>query len=748
MTIFTIILIILVVTAILDLTVGVSNDAANFLNSAFGAKVAPRLVIMIVASIGIIIGVTFSSGMMEVARKGIFFPGMFTMPELMFIFLAVMLTDVLLLDSFNSLGLPTSTTVSIVFELLGAAVAISVIKLSADSAAGQTLADYINTGTAMIIVGGIFLSVAVAFTVGAIVQFITRLVFTFNFEKNLRRYGAILAGIALTAILYFILIKGAKGASFMDKETKQYILGNAFTIMLISFAVWTSFFYLWQRFSSYSILKIVILAGTFALAMAFAANDLVNFIGVPLAGLAAFGMASETSDPLNTLMAQMAEPVQTETYLLLIAGAIMVVTLWVSKKAQTVRQTELNLGRQSEGEERFGSSMLSRSIVRTAYSVFRTIQSILPEGMRQWFAKRMELPKDIKSYKSSGNQPAFNLLRSSINLTIASALISLATSYKLPLSTTYVTFMVSMGTSLSDRAWGRESAAYRVNGVITVVGGWFLTALIAFMTSFLMATLIYYGGIASIAILVVIIGFVVYHFYLVHKEKAEQTDEVVLDEVSNGEELQNLMMKHGADTIESMAGIFQKTVESLFASDRFALRKQEKASAKLESSSNSISLAAIQNHHIYTTEEDDSHAENMTSSIVSIRNLSFHLNEIVSACQKHVENQHNELSALQKADLQEIIDSAIEFSRENIDIFRGKARVDFDERYKKAKQLKKHSRKIQKNQIKKAGDSHVRIKQIMLVINILRHMERIIVDQVNLVSTLLVEQNPLAEELN
>jgi phosphate/sulfate permease len=515
MDIFVIIVAILFVLAAIDLMVGVSNDAVNFLNSALGAKVAPRFVIMIIASIGILIGVTFSSGMMEVARKGIMFPGQFFMPELLFIFLGVMLTDVILLDAFNSLGLPTSTTVSIVFELLGASVAMSLIKIAEADQGIAALANYINAQQALIIIMGILLSVVIAFSVGALVQFVTRIIFTFDFERRLRQYGSLFGGFALTAILYFILIKGSKGASFMDAESKMWIATNRQLLILISFSFWTVFLFVWQRVSSYNILRIVILAGTLALAMAFAANDLVNFIGVPLAGFHAHLLANLESNPLETLMVALEGPVRTETYMLLIAGAIMVVTLWRSKKAKTVTETEINLGRQGEGQERFGSSFLARAIVNSIMQLNRGMRAMMPSALWEAVNKRF-----TEIQNNNKDKAAFDLLRASVNLTVASALISFATSLKLPLSTTYVTFMVAMGTALADRAWGRESAVYRVNGVLTVIAGWFTTALVAFVAAMLMTTIIYHTGMYGIVALIALAAFTIIRFSRLHKRKA------------------------------------------------------------------------------------------------------------------------------------------------------------------------------------------------------------------------------------
>ena len=462
-------IILLVLFAVFDLMVGVSNDAVNFLNSSIGSRVAPRYLIMIVASLGIILGVTFSGGMMEVARKGIFHPQFFNMPELINIFLAVMITDVILLDIFNTFGLPTSTTVSIVFELLGAAVAVSVLKLVTTGADLSTLTDYINTGRAMVIIFGILLSIVVAFICGAIAQFLSRLLFTFDYLKRLSRYGAIWGGIALASITYFILVKGAKGASFIPLETAEWMKLNVGLLMVIIFLVSAVILQI-LLFLKVNILKPIILIGTFALAMAFAANDLVNFIGVPMAGYHAYNAATASVSPLTVSMAALADKVPTETYFLLFAGLIMVVTLWFSKKARTVTETELRLGQQDEGDERFQSSFLSRFIVRSFRGFFNGFNKIVPAPLRSWAGRRL----DTQSYKSKPDgekQPSFDLLRASVNLMVASAVISYAVSYLKKISTTYVTFMVAMGTSFADQAWGRESAEARRDEMAEGFGG-------------------------------------------------------------------------------------------------------------------------------------------------------------------------------------------------------------------------------------------------------------------------------------
>ncbi len=469
-TFYLIIVGVLFVLAISDLVVGVSNDAVNFLNSALGAKVASFRLIMIIAAIGVFVGATFSSGMMEVARKGIFNPEHFYFSEIMIIFLAVMLTDIILLDGFNTLGMPTSTTVSIVFELLGAAVAISIIKIVKDPNA-LPLYEYINTAKATAIISGILISVVVAFTTGLLVQWISRLVFSFQYERKLQYFGGIFGGLAIAAITYFMLIKGVKGAIFMPEAAVDWIKHHGWTILLISFVGWTIILQLLYWLFKVNILKIIVLAGTFALAMAFAGNDLVNFIGVPLAGFQSYKefIALPGADPDTMDMSFLAGKVKTEPYLLALAGVIMVITLWTSKKAKNVVKTSIDLSRQDSGDERFGSSALARSVVRMSRNMATGVMSVVPNSILNHIDKQFDSSKYNEKVAAMENPPAFDLIRASVNLVVASILIALATSLKLPLSTTYVTFMVAMGSSLADRAWGRESAVYRVTGVLSVV---------------------------------------------------------------------------------------------------------------------------------------------------------------------------------------------------------------------------------------------------------------------------------------
>jgi len=508
MTIILVILIGLFLLAFWDLIVGVSNDAVNFTNSAVGSRITSRKVIVTVAGFGIIAGTLFSSGMMEVARKGIFNPGMFILPEVLYIFLAVMFADVLLLDVYNTYGLPTSTTVSLIFELLGAAVGLSFIKVIRSGGDFSGVTAYINSDKVMAIILGIFLSVLVAFTCGVIFQFITRLFFTFRYKRYLKRFGAGAASLSMMVLIYFIFIKGLTGSGIFSDSFIQWVLTFRWIITIVIFLILFFIFHLLLVFTRMNIAKFIILAGTFALALAFSANDLVNFVGVAMAGLEAFRIASQGVQPMLMSMEGLAEPVHSDIYLLVIAGMIMAVTLWVSKKARRVTKTEVNLARQLALNEKFGTTIVSRSVVQMTVGSFAFLGKAVPRTARDFIAGRIN-PSEFRPEKSKGGKmAAFDPIRAAVNLVVAAALIALGTSYKLPLSTTYVTFMVAMGTSLADKAWGHESAVHRVNGVLTVIGGWLFTALIAFVLAFIFVNIIQLTQLVGIILLAVLTVYV------------------------------------------------------------------------------------------------------------------------------------------------------------------------------------------------------------------------------------------------
>jgi phosphate/sulfate permease len=482
MDIYLIMIIALGLLAIGDLVVGVSNDAVNFLNSALGSKAISVRNIMILASLGVAVGAVFSSGMMEVARKGIFNPDMFFFSEIMIIFMAVMITDILLLDFFNTLGMPTSTTVSIVFELLGAAVAVSLIKIFAGGGEFGDLVEYINVAKATQIIFGIVLSVFVAFSVGAIVQYVSRLLLSYNYEQKATWVGSLFGGVALTSITYFILMKGIKGTAYA-KQSFDILNGSTIAnfmetqvifIALTSFILLSIFSYIFISFLKINIYKIIIGVGTFSLALAFAGNDLVNFIGVPIAAWQSYEAWSVSGVQATEFsMEVLATKVPTPTILLFMAGMVMVVTLWISSKAKKVTKTEIDLARQQDTKERFSPNFLSRGLVRFSIGLSNITSKILPQSSKDIIESRFEKPAIQLSSNKSIELPAFDMIRAAVNMMVAAILISIATSFKLPLSTTYVTFMVAMGTSLADRAWGSESAEYRVAGVLNVNGGWF-----------------------------------------------------------------------------------------------------------------------------------------------------------------------------------------------------------------------------------------------------------------------------------
>ena len=490
-TMYLCIVLFLAILAVFDLLVGVANDAVNFLNSSVGSKAASFKTMLVLASIGVFIGASLSNGMMDIARHGIYQPQFFYFDELMCILLGVMLTDVVLLDVFNTMGLPTSTTVSMVFELLGGTFALALVKTLGDDT--YSMGQLINTDKALQVIMAIFVSVAIAFFFGMIVQYIARVIFTYNYKKHLKYSIALFGGVAATSIIYFMLIKGLKDSSFMTAEVNDWIHHNSLLIMGGLFVFFTILMQIlhWCRVN---VFKIVVMMGTFALALAFAGNDLVNFIGVPLAGYDAYtdymanGQAAGTD---GWLMSSLLGSAKTPWYFLVAAGCVMVYALWTSKKAHNVIQTEVSLARQDEGEEGFGSTPIARRLVRYSMNLANGISKITPESTKRWLDTRFR-----KEELTLEDGAAFDLVRASVNLVLSSLLIALGTSLKLPLSTTYVTFMVSMGTSLADRAWGRDSAVYRITGVLSVIGGWFITAGAAFTICFFVTMVIYFGGLA------------------------------------------------------------------------------------------------------------------------------------------------------------------------------------------------------------------------------------------------------------
>lgn len=727
MDLYLIIVIVLFVLAVSDLVVGVSNDAVNFLNSAIGSRVAPRHIILIIASLGILVGTTFSSGIMEVARKGIFNPEMFLFSDIMVVFLAVMITDVLLLDLFNTFSLPTSTTVSIVFELLGASVAVASIKvIQLDGGIDQMIA-FINTSKALAIISGILLSVVISFTVGALIQYLIRLLFTFNYSKKLKVFGGLWGGFALSFILYFILVKGAKGSSFLNAEQSKWILDHSFQIISISFVTFGIIFQFLAMFTKVNIFKPIVLVGTFALALAFAANDLVNFIGVPLAGFSSYLIAQASADPSSLLMEALREPVTTETVLLLAAGIIMVVTLWFSKKAQSVTKTEVNLGRQFEGFERFESSLLSRVIVRMGLSLGDGIKKMLPQSLLKMINRRMDKSKYFEEKSKDGEVPSFDLLRASVNLMVASVLISFATSLKLPLSTTYVTFMVAMGTSFSDKSWGRESAVYRINGVLTVIGGWFFTAFMAFTASALFATAIYFGGMIVTAIMLGIAAYIIFRTHILHKLRSAEEDEnekSLAEEDKTGKDAIIKCVTKTQKYLDAVGKTVANSFDGLAAGDRDKLKKTKKEAKKIRKLADSITSNIFKT--IQILEEHEINENHRFGKIIaSIQEISNNVTSLVGRSFGHIDNNHNKPVKEQLTELFEIE----KLLSQQIDVTITSLSIDKEFNSEKIeesiKELKKSLKKFDKNQFSRIKKKATSTRSSMLFISLLGDAENI-----------------------
>jgi len=663
--IYFLMLIALAVLAVADLVVGVSNDAVNFLNSAIGSKAISFRTIMIVASFGIAAGALFSSGMMEVARKGIFNPSEFYFDEIMYIFMAVMITDILLLDFFNTLGMPTSTTVSIVFELLGAAVAMSLIKIGADNGSFSDVIHYINNDKAVQIIFGILLSVVVAFSIGALVQWVSRLLLSYNFEKKPTWVGAMFGGFALSSITYFILIKGIGGTSFAGESyniiggitIKEFLETKILILVLLNFLTWSVLSYFLMEFAKVNIYKLIIGVGTFALALAFAGNDLVNFIGVPIAAwqsyeawMASGVAASEFS------MGILAQKVPTPTLLLFIAGMIMVLTLWFSSKAKSVVKTSIDLSSQEDTKERFQPNFLSRGLVRFAISISETLTYAIPKSWQTKMDKQFEKPVISISQKKVYDLPAFDMVRAAVNLMVAGILISVATSYKLPLSTTYVTFMVAMGTSLADRAWGAESAVYRVAGVLNVIGGWFGTAIIAFVASGTILALISFGKGAAIAVLLLLAILLLARNYISHNKKAKELRAEDSLNRAESSSIQGVIIESAeniSNVLKRTNKIYTNTINGLAKQDVNLLKKNKKQGEKL-----SNEIDDLRDHIFYFIKNLDENSIGASNFYINalgyLTDIAQSLEYIGKVSHKHVNNNHKKLKYNQIKELKQI----------------------------------------------------------------------------------------------
>jgi phosphate/sulfate permease len=728
----------LFILAIFDLIVGVGNDAVNFLNSAIGSKVASYKVIIAIAALGVLIGSTFSSGMMEIARSGVFHPDQFFFNEIMVVFLAVMITDIILLDTFNTFGLPTSTTVSIIFELLGAAVAVSLYKIYASPDAIQDLGNYINSARTLTIISGILLSVVIAFSVGALVQFFSRVLFTFNFEKKMPYFGAIWGSVSITSIVYFLLVKGAKGASFMTPEVIDWIGNNTSLILISCFVGFAILSQLLISIFKVNIFKVIVLIGTFSIAMAFAGNDLVNFIGVPLAGFDSLKhfLADPSIDPSTYTMESLLNPVSTPTIFLVGAGVIMIFALIFSKKAKSVTKTEVDLARQDEGTERFSSSLFARTLVRKGRDLSSFMQRILPKRFFDFLDRRFDDAQYKKRKKINKDDSQFDMLRASVNMFVASILIALATSFKLPLSTTYVTFMVAMGTSFADRSWGRDSAVYRITGVITVIGGWFFTAFTAFTGAFVFAIIMSWGGITASVIALIVAFAILIRTNFIHKKRNNEqkkedekysrvwTEEGVLKECSS-----NILK-----TFDDVSILLNDIMIGFINEDRKKLKKSRKKVKNINDYTKGLkkdvylTLKKLEEGSIDT-------GHHYVQILDYLREIAHCLNFITEPIYEHVENNHattipeqekallilnnkinnlfKEIKEVAKSGKFDALESIIEMSIVSID--------ELD--------------KVKKLQIKLIKAEKVGTKNSMIIFNLLTETKNILLHSVNVLKS-------------
>ena len=640
------IIIFLFILAVFDITVGVSNDAANFMNSAIGSGAGKFKTIVAVAGIGVFFGALMSNGMMDIARHGVFRPEKFAFFDLMCIFMAVMVTDIILIDVFNSLGLPTSTTVSMVFSLLGSAFGVAIVKM-ATIGGDLGFAELLNTGKALSMILGIFLSVAIAFVFGTVVQFISRMVFTFNYKKGMGWKIGVFGGIAATAIFYFLLIKGARDLTIMTPENKEWIATHTSEIVIGAFIFFAILMQI-LHWLHVNVFKVIVLMGTFSLAMAFAGNDLVNFIGVPLTGFASFQdyIANGNGDAHHFMMSSLNGPSDTPVYFLLVAGVLMVVSLATSKKARHVIKTEVGLGSQSGGEEMFGSSRIARRLVRYSLAFIEFVADHTPRSIRRFVNNRLNSNEAIIEQGAS-----FDLVRGSVNLTLAGMLIALGTSLKLPLSTTYVTFMIAMGSSLADRAWSRESAVFRITGVISVIGGWFITAGLAFISAGLIASIMNVGGNIAIIIVALIAIYIFIHNNIrFHNKIKNETGDSLFQSIITTEDknaawhlLQTYLVEHHKAFVLFAREKYNDVAEAFVNDQARSLRKSESVLSEHKSilkTARRKETLCLQHVDRIVAIENSAWFHLANNSCMS---MLYNLRRISEVCREHVDNNFNKL---------------------------------------------------------------------------------------------------------
>ncbi|KGN84320.1 MULTISPECIES: inorganic phosphate transporter [unclassified Porphyromonas] len=732
--IFTCILIFLAVLAIIDLVVGVSNDAVNFLNSAIGAKAAPFKVVLGVAAVGVFLGASLSNGMMDIARNGIYHPEYFTFEEVMIICLTAMVTDVILLNIFNSLGLPTSTTVSMIFNLLGGAFCMSMLKIGQDPS--LQLTELINTSKALQVIIAIFMSVAVAFFFGTVVQYFTRLIFTFNYKKNLPYFAGIFGGIAITSIIYFMLIKGLKDAAFMTADAKAWVSENTLMLLGIIFAA-SALIMQVLHWIGLNIFKIIILAGTLALSLAFAGNDLVNFIGIPLAGLSAYTdyMANGNGAYDTYLMGANNLPASTPVYYLLGSGLVMVLALVFSKSAQNVIKTSVNLSRQDDAEESFGTSKISRGLVRASSSTAQLVHNILPPAATRWINSRFNKSEIILEQGA-----AFDLVRASVNLVLAGLLIAVGTSLKLPLSTTYVTFMVAMGTSLADRAWGRESAVGRLTGVMGVIGGWFVTAAAAFTIAAIVSLTMFYGGFVAMIALIALAVFLLFSSRL-FKKKSEASDELFVEILNSENEAQTweLLSKHvrlnQIAHLDNVTTDYQNLTNGFLNEDLKMLGKvqyrteENKRRFKSMRRKETIGLRRLKNDAVLE--------KNMWFHLGAnaCLQMSYAIERSAEVCHEHVSNNFNPMPAQYREEFLPVRDEVIDYIGQVHLLISSEKMEDAKKAKAMGKELRNKVKEMRKTQMKRTHKSDKENLKVSLVyMNILQETNEILNNLRHLVS--------------
>ena len=733
-TIYLCIIIFLFVLAVFDLIVGVSNDAVNFLNSAVGAKAASFKTILFIAGIGIFIGASLSNGMMDIARHGIYQPEHFYFAEIMCILLAVMLTDVVLLDVFNSMGMPTSTTVSLVFELLGGTFALSLIKVHNSDTLG--LGDLINTDKALSVIMAIFVSVAIAFFFGMLVQWLARVIFTFNYTKKMKYSIALFGGVAATAIIYFMLIKGLKDSSFMTSENKHWIQDNTLMLITVFFVFFTVLMQIlhWMKIN---VFKVVVLMGTFALALAFAGNDLVNFIGVPLAGFSSFldYTANGEGNPNGFLMTSLLGPAKTPWYFLIGAGAVMVYALCTSKKAHAVIKTSVDLSRQDEGEEAFGSTPIARTVVRISMTLANGISRIMPEGSKKWLDSRFRKDEAIIA-----DGAAFDLVRASVNLVLAGLLIALGTSLKLPLSTTYVTFMVAMGTSLADRAWGRDSAVYRITGVLSVIGGWFITAGAAFTICFFVALVLHYGGNISIIALIGIAVFILIRSQVMYKKRKakEKGNETIkqLMQSSNNAEILELLRKHTREELVKVLAFteenLERTVTAFLHENLRGLRRSmgsvkfEKQLIKQMKRTGTLAMCRLDNNTVLEKGLYYYQGNDFASELV------YSIGRLCEPCLEHIDNNFKPLDTIQKGEFSDVTEDIIYLLQVCRHKMENNDYDEFENELRKANDLNGQLSHLKREELQRIQSQAGSIKVSMVYLTMIQEAQNVVTYTINL----------------